>query len=54
MKPNGAGLQRFIYDRTRDFMRRASRHASVGAAFRGERRMGARFVLCRGDEPLDA
>jgi hypothetical protein len=45
--PNTKGLQRFVYDKTRDFMRRVSRHVSIGAAFRGERPLDHYFVLCR-------
>lgn len=45
--PNDWRLQRFVYDRTRDFMRRVSRHVSIGAAFKGERPLDHYFVLCR-------
>jgi hypothetical protein len=44
---NGRGLQRFVYDHTRDFMRRVSRHVTIGAAFKGERPLDHYFVLCR-------
>ena len=44
---NRRGLQRFVYHRTRDFMRHVSRHVSVGAAYRGERPLDHYFVLCR-------
>lgn len=47
--PNSKGLQRFIYHRTRDFMRRVSEHVTVGAAFRGERALDHYFVLVRED-----
>ena len=40
-------LQRFVYQETRDFMRRVSRHVSVGAAFKRERPLDHYFVLCR-------
>jgi hypothetical protein len=40
-------LQRFVYDQTRDFMRRVSRHVSIGAAFKRERPLDHYFVLCR-------
>lgn len=40
-------LQRLVYAGTRDFMRRASRHVTVGAAFKGERPLDHYFVLCR-------
>jgi len=44
---NNWRLQRFVYDQTRDFMRRVSRHVSVGAAFKRERPLDHYFVLCR-------
>lgn len=40
-------LQRFVYDQTRDFMRRVSAHVSVGAAFKRERPLDHYFMLCR-------
>ncbi|MDX2093488.1 MAG: hypothetical protein SFX73_36930 [Kofleriaceae bacterium] len=40
-------LQRFVYNETRDFMRRVSTHVSVGAAFKRERPLDHYFVLCR-------
>jgi hypothetical protein len=40
-------LQRFVYDQTRDFMRRVSHHVSIGAAFKRERPLDHYFVLCR-------
>jgi hypothetical protein len=45
--PNTKGLQRFVYHRTRDFMRRVSVHVTIGAAFRGEKPLDHYFVLCR-------
>jgi hypothetical protein len=45
--PNTHGLQRFVYHRTRDFLRRVSAHVSVGAAVKGERPLDHYFVLCR-------
>lgn len=47
ISPNDQGLQRFVYDQTRDFMRRVSDHVSIGAAWKNERPMGAYFLLCR-------
>jgi hypothetical protein len=44
---NDHRLQRFVYDQTRDFMRRVSKHVSVGAAFKRERPLDHYFVLCR-------
>jgi len=45
--PNTKGLQRFVYHRTRDFMRRVSRFVTIGAAFRGEKSLDHYFVLVR-------
>lgn len=45
-------LQRLVYHETRDFMRRVSRHVSIGAAFKRERPLDHYFVLCRQDEKL--
>lgn len=45
--PNSKGMQKFVYRGTRDFMRRVSKHVSVGAAFKGERPLDHYFVLCR-------
>lgn len=47
VKPNSSGLQMFVYNKTRDFMRKVSDHVSIGAAFKKEKAMGAYFVLCR-------
>jgi len=44
---NGQGLQRFVYDGTRDFMRRVSTHVSIGAAYKGAKPLDHYFVLCR-------
>lgn len=53
IRENSQGLQRFVYHRTRDYLRRVSRHASIGIAYRDERRVMGFFVLCR-DEAADA
>ncbi len=45
--PNTKGLQTFVYNRTRDFMRRVSRHVSIGAAYKEENALDHYFVLCR-------
>ncbi len=47
--PNTRGLQRFVYNGTRDFMRRVSAHVSIGTAFKGEQALDHYFVLCRLD-----
>ena len=45
--PNTKGLQRFVYHRTRDFMRRVSTYVTIGAAYREEEPLDHYFVLCR-------
>jgi hypothetical protein len=45
--PNSARLSRFIYYRTRDFMRGVSEHVSIGRATREGKPMDNWFVLCR-------
>ena len=45
--PNTQGLQTFIFNRTRDFMRRVSTHVTIGAAYRGEKPLDHYFVLVR-------
>lgn len=47
VRPNSEGLQRFVYHRTRDFMRRVSKHVSIGAAYKGERALDHYFTLNR-------
>ncbi len=47
---NDRRLQRFVYHRTRDFMRRVSTHVSIGAAWKSERALDHYFVLCRRDD----
>jgi hypothetical protein len=47
--PNSRGLSRFVYDGTRDFMRVVSAHVSVGAAYKGEKKLDHYFVLVRED-----
>lgn len=51
--PNSVGLQRFVYHRTRDFMRRVSSHVSIGRAAKedehGDRELDFWFTLCRRD-----
>jgi hypothetical protein len=44
---NRKGLQRFVYDQTRDFLRRVSTHVSVGAAFKRDEPLDHYFVLSR-------
>lgn len=51
--PNSVGLQRLVYHRTRDFMRRVSSHVSIGRAAKedeqGDRELDFWFTLCRRD-----
>lgn len=51
--PNQVGLQRLVYFRTRDFMRRVSAHMSIGRAAeqrdQGDRELDFWFTLCRRD-----
>jgi hypothetical protein len=49
VKPNSSGLQVFVYNGTRDFMRRVSAHVSIGAAYKGEKALDHYFTLCRED-----
>ena len=45
--PNSRGLQRFVFNGTRDFLRRVSADVSIGAAHKGERPLDHYFTLCR-------
>lgn len=45
--PCSRGLQRFVYHRTQDFMRRVATHVSIGSAWRGARPLDHYFLLCR-------
>jgi hypothetical protein len=47
IRPNSAGLSRFIYNRTKDTMRGVSAHVSIGRAARDGKVMDNWFVLCR-------
>jgi hypothetical protein len=51
--PNDVGLQKLVYHRTRDFMRRVSAHVSIGRAAEqrahGDRELDFYFTLCRRD-----
>ncbi|MCH2187693.1 hypothetical protein MK280_17705, partial [Myxococcota bacterium] len=50
LKPNNKGLQMFIYNKTRDYMRRVSEHVSIGIAYRKEKTVLGYFLLCREDQ----
>jgi len=45
--PNSKGLQNFVYNGTRDYMRPVSKHVSIGAAYKGEKALDHYFILCR-------
>lgn len=47
--PNSKGLQVLVYHHTRDFMRRVSKHVTVGAAYKVEKALDHYFMLCRED-----
>jgi hypothetical protein len=49
IRPNSAGLSRFIYNGTKDTMRGVSAHVSIGRAARNGKVMDNWFVLCRRD-----
>jgi hypothetical protein len=44
---NSRGLQFFVYNGTRDFMRKVSRDVTIGAAYKGEKPLDHYFVLVR-------
>jgi hypothetical protein len=47
VRPNSSGLQMFIYNKTRDYLRRVSDACSIGVAYRLESKVMGYFVLCR-------
>ena len=47
VRPNSAGMSRFIYNGTQDTMRGVSKHVSIGRAARAGKWMDNWFVLCR-------
>ncbi len=51
IRPNSAGMSRYIYNGTQDTMRRVSRHVSIGRAARAGKWMDNWFVLCRRETP---
>lgn len=57
VRPNSVGIQRFVYDRTRDFMRRVSAHVSIGRAStqddKGDRELDYWFTLVRDPTPSE-
>ena len=49
VRANWVGLQIFVYDHTRDYMRRVSKHVTIGAAYKFEMKLDHYFVLVRTD-----
>jgi hypothetical protein len=47
VKPNSAGLSRFIYNNLHDYLRRVSRDVVIGEATRLDKPMGSYFLLAR-------
>lgn len=47
--PNSKGLSRLVYFHTRDFMRKVSKHVSIGAAHKEEKPLDHYFTLVRED-----
>ncbi|MBI5608506.1 MAG: hypothetical protein HY902_06455 [Deltaproteobacteria bacterium] len=45
--PNSRGLQMFVFQGTRDFMRKVSTFVTIGAAYKGEKALDHYFVLVR-------
>jgi hypothetical protein len=45
--PNTQGLQKFVYHKTRDFMRRVSSNVTIGAAYKVEKKLDHYFILVR-------
>ncbi|HHO51000.1 MAG TPA: hypothetical protein ENK18_09055 [Deltaproteobacteria bacterium] len=54
LRPNWLGLQVLVYFHTRDYMRRVSRHVTIGMATKYGRPMGSWFALTREDRPPGA
>jgi hypothetical protein len=50
IRPNSAGLSRFIFYHTRDIVRGVSQHVSIGRAAREGKLLDNWFVLCRADD----
>ena len=49
VKGNGQGLQRLVYHKMHDFMRKVSDHVTIGVAYKSGSYSGNYFVLCRQD-----
>lgn len=47
IKGNHQGLQVFVYNKMHDFMRRVSKHVSIGSAFKKGKSIDSYFLLCR-------
>lgn len=53
IRPNDAGVARFVFGGMVDTLRRVSEHIAVGSAARRGRELGSWFVLCREDPARD-
>jgi len=53
LAPNNKGVSRLVYAGMIDRVRRVSDHCVIGAAFKGEKDIGARFMLTREDGATD-
>jgi len=51
VRPNDQGLQVLVYHETRDFMRRISRHVSIGGVWKRSDKIDVHFLLCREELP---
>ena len=47
VKPNEAGLQRFVYAKMVDYLRKVSSHVTIGRAWRNGKMTSNFFLLCR-------
>ena len=47
IRPNDAGLSRFVYNNTVDYMRRVAKKVFIGSATRNGKELGSYFVLVR-------
>ncbi len=54
IKPNEAGISRFIYAGMIDVMRGVSQHVTIGRAIKGGHFIDAYFVLCREDRKAES
>ena len=50
LRPNEAGLSRFVYAGMQDFLRKVSDRITIGRAWRAGKETGNYFTLCRAEE----